>query len=643
MTEETKEQKEEDKETAKKEPENAEKMQFRAEVGKVLDIVVNSLYSNADIFLRELISNASDACDKLRYMAVMHPEMTADEGGEFQIKISLDKKANTLTVSDNGIGMNKDDLINNLGTIAKSGSLEFLNNLDEHAKDASNLIGQFGVGFYSAFMAAESVEVRTRKAGEPKDKGWLWTSDGKGSFSISPLSDVPRGTSILLHLKKDFKEYTDIIKVRQIIRQYSDHISFPVMMEKDGKWEAVNSASALWTRNKAEITKEQYRDFYRHISHAFDEPWLTLHYKAEGAIEYTGLLFIPETAPFDLFQPDRIKSLKLYTNKVFISDDLPDFMPAYLRFVKGVIDTKDLPLNVSREMLQKTPVLAKVKKGLIRRLLSELKTRSKDTEDYNKFWTQLGKAFKEGIYEDADNRTEIAELSRFYSTRSDKLISLDDYIAAMPENQKSVYYITGDDLAVLRNSPQLEGFTARGLEVLLFTDPIDEFWTQAMPTYKDKPLKHISLADDEIKDIPVKSENKENALPKDEMDALIAYMKIVLKDKVKDVLPTDRLSASPACLSAAKGDISLSLERMMKMHGQTLLHDSGRVLEINPSHALIRKISDTLQHHKDEKESVLQDAITLLFEQASVAEGESVKNPADFMGRITRFMIQAMD
>jgi molecular chaperone HtpG len=638
----TEENKEEQKEI-KNEPKNAEKMEFRAEVGKVLDIVVNSLYSNADIFLRELISNASDACDKLRYMAVMHPEMTADEGGEFQIKIALDKKNNTLTISDNGIGMNKDDLINNLGTIAKSGSLEFLNNLDEHAKDASNLIGQFGVGFYSAFMAADSVEVRTRRAGEPKDQGWLWTSEGKGSFSISPLPDVSRGTSILLHLKKDFKEYTDAIKVRQIIRQYSDHISFPVMMEKDGKWEAVNSASALWTRNKAEITKEQYRDFYRHISHAFDEPWMTLHYKAEGAIEYTGLLFIPENAPFDLFQQDRIKSLKLYTNKVFISDDLPDFMPAYLRFVKGVIDTKDLPLNVSREMLQKTPVLAKVKKGLVRRLLSELKTRAKDAEDYNKFWVQLGKAFKEGIYEDVDNRVEIAELSRFYSTRSDKLISLDDYIAAMPEQQKSIYYITGEDLAVLRNSPQLEGFTARGLEVLLFTDPIDEFWTQAMPIYKDKPLKHISLADEEIKDIPVKSENKEAALPKDELDALISYMKIVLKDKVKDVLPTDRLAASPACLSAAKGDISLNLERMMKMHGQQLLHDSGRVLEINPSHTLVHKISDTLQHHKDEKESVLQDAITLLFEQASVAEGEPIKNPADFMGRITRFMIQAME
>ncbi len=628
--------------TEEKEMKDAEKMQFKAEVGKVLDIVVNSLYSNADIFLRELISNASDACDKLRYMAVMHPEMTADEGGEFQIKISLDKKENTLTVSDNGIGMNKDDLINNLGTIAKSGSLEFLNNLDEHAKDASNLIGQFGVGFYSAFMAADSVEVRTRRAGDKKENGWLWTSDGKGSFSISPLSDVARGTSILLHLKKDFKEYTDPIKIRQIIRQYSDHISFPVMMEKDGKWEAVNSASALWTRNKAEITKEQYRDFYRHISHAFDEPWMTLHYKAEGAIEYTGLLFIPETAPFDLFQQDRVKSLKLYTNKVFISDDLPDFMPAYLRFVKGVIDTKDLPLNVSREMLQKTPVLAKVKKGLVRRLLSELKARSKDADDYNKFWMQLGKAFKEGIYEDADNRTEIAELSRFYSTRSDKLISLDDYISAMPEKQKSIYYITGDDLAVLRNSPQLEGFTARGLEVLLFTDPIDEFWTQVMPVYKEKPLKHISLADDEIKDIPLTNENKEEALSKEQLDALIAYMKIVLKDKVKDVTATDRLAASPACLSAAKGDISLNLERMMKMHGQPLLHDSGRVLEINPSHTLIHKISESLQNHKQEKEIILQDAITLLFEQASVAEGEPVKNPADFMGRITKFMIQAM-
>ena len=621
-----------------------ESMQFRAEVGKVLDIVVNSLYSNVDIFLRELISNASDACDKLRYMALTHPEMTADEGGEFQIKISLDKKENTLTITDNGIGMNKDDLINNLGTIAKSGSLEFLNNLEEHAKDASNLIGQFGVGFYSAFMAADSVEVRTRRAGEDKNQGWLWTSDGKGSFKISPIEgETPRGTSILLHLKKEFKEYSDPIKIRQIIRQYSDHISFPVMMEKDGKWEAVNSASALWTRNKGEITKEQYRDFYRHISHAFDEPWLTLHYKAEGAIEYTGLLFIPENAPFDLFQQDRIKGPKLYTNKVFISDDIPDFMPAYLRFVKGVIDTKDLPLNVSREMLQKTPVLSKVKKGLVRRLLAELKNRAKNPDDYNKFWLQLGKAFKEGIYEDIDNRNEVAELSRFYSTKSDKLISLDDYISGMQPNQKSIYYITGEDLAVLRNSPQLEGFAARGLEVLLLVDPIDEFWTQAMPTYKEKPLKHISLADDEIKDIPFKRDNQDKALEKSELDALISYMKLVLKDKVKEVSVTDRLASSPACLSAAKGDISLNLERMMKMHGQPILHDSGRVLEINPYHPLIHKISHTLQHSKDDKESVLQDAVMLLFEQASVAEGEPIKNPADFMARITKFMIQAMN
>ena len=614
-----------------------EKLNFQAEVGRVLDIVVNSLYSDADIFLRELVSNASDACDKLRYMGIMYPDLIA-EGGEFKINITVDKDKKTIVVADNGIGMNHDDLINNLGTIAKSGSLDFLNNLSGDVKKDSNLIGQFGVGFYSAFMVADKVEVRSRRAGE--ETGWLWQSDGKGSFSLAEAENVARGTEIKLFLKKTSAEYADAIRLRQIIRQYSDHIAFPIYMDKDGTLETVNSALALWTRNKAEITPEQYRDFYRHIAHAFDEPWLTLHYKAEGAIEYTGLLFVPEQTPFDLFQLDRKPAVKLYTNRVFISDDIPDLMPSYLRFVKGVIDTKDLPLNVSREMLQRTPVLEKVRKGLVRRLLSELKAKAKNAEDYAKFWNSLGKAFKEGIYEDTENRETIAELSRFYSTAGEDLVSLEEYVGRMKEGQSSIFYMTGEDAEVLRNSPQLEGFEARGVEVLLFTDPIDEFWPQAFPAYKDKPFKAVSMAGDELEKIKSAAGIEGDEVTKADLDTLLAYMKLTFGDAVKDVRTTDKLVRSPVCLVAAEGDISLNLERMMRLHQQPLVRGSARVLEVNPRHQLIRKLAEAL---KDEaKKPMVADAVMVLLDQAQVAEGEPIKNPAAFMQRITNFMLNGI-
>ena len=614
-----------------------EKLNFQAEVGRVLDIVVNSLYSDADIFLRELISNASDACDKLRYMGLMYPDLIAD-GAEFKININVEKSKNIITIADNGIGMNHDDLINNLGTIAKSGSLDFLNNLSGDVKKDSNLIGQFGVGFYSAFMVADKVEVRSRRAGE--EQGWLWVSDGKGSFSISELQNVQRGTEIKLFLKKTSLEYADPMRLRQIIRQYSDHIAFPIYMDKEGSPEVVNSALALWTRNKAEITVDQYRDFYRHIAHAFDEPWLTLHYKAEGAIEYTGLLFIPEQPPFDLFQLDRKPAVKLYTNRVFISDDIPDLMPSYLRFVKGVIDTKDLPLNVSREMLQKTPVLEKVRKGLVRRLLAELKTKAKNNEDYAKFWNAMGKAFKEGIYEDTENRETIAQLSRFYSTSGNDLVSLDDYISKMKEGQNSIFYMTGENPEVMRNSPQLEGFEARGVEVLLFTDPIDEFWPQALPAYKDKKFKPVSMAGDELEKIKKSSEIEGEEVSKTDLQSLIAYMKITFGNTLKDVRTTDKLVKSPVCLVAAEGDISLNLERMMRLHQQPLARESDRILEINPRHKLISKLAEALKD--DTKKSLVADAAMLLLDQALVAEGEPVKNPAAFMQRITSFMLKGI-
>ena len=438
-----------------------EKMQFQAEVGKVLDIVVNALYSNTDIFLRELVSNASDACDKLRYAAITRPDI-AKEGGEFKIDITPDKDAHTLTIADNGIGMNRDDLIKDLGSIGRSGSAEFLNNLTGDRQKDATIIGQFGVGFYSAFMVAEKVEVRSRKAGE--EQGWLWTSTGHGDFTVAEEADVPRGTQVKLFLKPDHYNYSEAGDVRTIVRQFSDHISFPVVMHYLGETENINQASALWTRNKAEITQKQYNDFYRHISKAFDDPWDTLHYRAEGTIEYTALMFIPTKTPFDIFQPNRNAQIQLYINRVFITDQTPDILPNYLRFVQGIIDTKELPLNVSREMLQKTPVLAKIKTGVTRRILGELKKRSENEQDYLKFWDAFGAVLKEGLFEDQSNREEIADLCRFYSTNGDEPTTLDAYISRMKPDQKSIYFITGDNLGVLRHNPQLEGFAARGLE-----------------------------------------------------------------------------------------------------------------------------------------------------------------------------------
>ncbi len=473
------------------------KQKFKTEVTKLLDIVINSLYSEKYIFLRELISNASDACDKLRYYALTNPGMVKDNG-EFKIVITPNADENTLTVSDNGIGMNKDDLVHHLGTIAKSGTAEFVSNAKDNGSIV-DLIGKFGVGFYSAFMVAAKVEVTTRRAGE--EQAWLWTSNGVDGFEITEAERDKVGTDIKLYLKEDAKDYVDTIYLRHIIRTYSDHINYPIVLDlgKAGE-ETVNTGSALWTKNKADITDEQYNEFYHHISRNFDTPWMRLHFKAEGSIEYTGLLYIPSEAPYDLFQPDRQQSLKLYVNRVFISDKVEGLMPAYLRFVKGIIDSADLPLNISREMLQQNALIAKIKNGTVGRILKELKTRSEDYDDYMKFWKIFGIAFKEGIYEDATNREMVASLSRFYSTNdNERLTSLDEYISRVNEGQTNIYYITGDDVPTLRNNPQLEAFKAKGVEVLLLTDPIDEFWVQVLTNYKGYPIKHVSQADIDLK------------------------------------------------------------------------------------------------------------------------------------------------
>ena len=610
----------------------SDKMSFQADVNKMLDIVVNSLYSEKQIFLRELISNASDACDKLKYLALTNPGI-AKESGQLKIKIMPDSKNNTLTVSDNGIGMNKDDLIKHLGTIAKSGTAEFVKNAADNGS-ICDLIGQFGVGFYSAFMVAEKVEIISRRAGE--DKAWKWVSDGRDGFEISEAERLTNGTDIKLFLKKDDNNYTDTIYLRHIIRTYSDHVEYPIVLELgDAGEETVNSASAVWMRHKSEITEDQYKEFYHHISKNFDDPWLTLHFKAEGNIEYTGLLYIPSVAPYDLFQPDKKNGLKLYVNKVFISDKVEELIPNYLRFVRGVIDSADLQLNISREMLQHSALIEKIKHGTVSRLLKELKKRAKNYDDYMSFWKNFGIVLKEGIYEDFSNREEIAGLSYFYSTKDkEKLVSLDEYIARAAEGQKTIYYITGDNIDVLRNNPQLEVFAEKGIEVLLMNEPIDEFWPQVLPNYKGFAIKHIAQAED------MSFERKDAKADEGSLAKLTELMSAWFKDEVGKVVITEKLTKSPVSLKVEDGQMSLHLERLMRNHQQQTAFASTRILEINPYHPLIIKLADMVSD--EDKKTKIEDVAWLLLDEAKIAEGEVVSNPSRFNEKLSEFILRAI-
>ena len=610
----------------------SEKKPFQTEVAKLLDIVINSLYSEKYIFLRELISNASDACDKLKFWSLTNPEIKT--AGAFKITLTPDDKENTLTVSDNGIGMNKDDLINHIGTIAKSGTADFVKNMSDNGS-AVDLIGQFGVGFYSAFMVAKKVEIITKKAGE--DQAYKWTSDGLEGFEIEDAKRETNGTDIKLYLKDDAKDFTDTVYLRHIVRTYSDHVEYPIVLDlgKAGE-ETINTASALWTRNKAEITDEQYKEFYHHISKNFDDPWLTLHFKAEGSIEYNALLYIPSTAPYDLFQPDRQQSLKLYVNKVFISDKIEGLMPAYLRFVKGVIDSSDLPLNISREMLQQNALLAKIRQGTVTRILKELKKRQKDYDDYLKFWDAFGAAFKEGIYEDFSNKEEVASLSLFASTNDEnKLTTLDEYISRAKDGQKAIYYITGDDVPTLRNNPQLEAFREKGLEVLLLVDPIDEFWTQVLTSYKTFAVKHISTAD-----VDLKIERKDKKADEGSLKKLTDFMTELFKNEVGKVEVSEKLTKSPAALNVENGQMSIHLERLMRNHRQQTAYASTRILEVNPYHPLVIKLSDMMSDEQN-KEKVA-DISRLILDQAKIAEGEAVSDAAFFAEKLSDYLLKAI-
>ncbi len=618
---------------------SGEKRSFQAEVSRLLEIVAHSLYSDKDIFLRELISNASDACDRLRYAALTEPELIAGDP-ELRVTILPDKAKRTVTIADNGVGMNRQELIDNLGTIARSGTAAFVKELSGDAKKDMALIGQFGVGFYSAFMVAERVEVLSRKAGEAE--AWRWVSDGKGEFTVEPAEKGGRGTEITLHLLETDADFTDPARLRRIITTYSDHIALPIVLEALGKKETVNRAAALWMRPRAEITEEQYREFYHHVGHSFDEPWLTLHSKAEGTYEYTMLLFVPSTRPFDLFDPARKNRVKLYVRRVFITDDCPELLPAYLRFLKGVVDSEDLPLNVSREMLQKNPMLTRMRGQITRRVLQELGRKAKDApEDYAKFWGEFGAVLKEGLYEDPEQREALLGLARFRSTAAEGLVSLDDYVGRMKPGQTAIYTITGDDPALAAKSPQLEGFRARGVEVLLLTDPVDEFWMPALAQYKDHSFKSVTRGQADLDQLG--APEKKDAAPEPKADgavaSLIALFKLSLGDAVKDVRASSRLTDSAVCLVADEGDLDMHLERLLKQHRQ-LAAEAKRILEINPGHPLIARLG-TLAG-KDGASDALSEFAWLLLDQARILEGETLPDPSAFARRMSSLLAKGL-
>ncbi len=624
-----------------------ERLQFQAEVSRLLEIVAKSLYSEKEVFLRELISNASDACDKLRYAALTEPDLIADGDGAFKITLTIDKQARTLTIADNGVGMNRDDLLENLGTIARSGTAAFLDTLGKEAKDDVALIGQFGVGFYSAFMVADQVAVMTRKAGE--GQGWRWLSDGKGEFTIAESGGVARGTRVILHLAEGQDEFLEPERLRQVVKTHSDHIAIPVVLagaSENGaaaEEETLNRASALWTRPRNEISDDDYKEFYHHVAHAFDEPWLRLHYRAEGKIEYTTLLFAPSTAPFDLFHPDREHRVKLYVRRVFVSDRAEGLLPPYLRFLRGIVDSEDLPLNVSREMLQNNPVVAKIRQGLTKRVLGEIGKRAdKEPDAYGDFWAQFGALLKEGAYEDYDNRDTLLSLLRFRSTHDDGQgwISLADYLDRMKDGQEAIYTITGDDLEMVKTSPQLEGFRARGIEVLLLTDPVDEFWIPAIAKFKDKPFKSVTRGGADLAKIKPSEESGDDAAEATPAaDALITALKAALADHVKDVRSSERLTDSPVCLVADEGDMDMHLERLLMKHNQL---DAGakRILEVNPGHPLIQRLSAMAGAGSDER---IADMAFLLLDQARIAEGEPVPDAAAFSRRMSEALTRSLD
>jgi molecular chaperone HtpG len=612
----------------------AEHQPFQAEVAELLNLMVHSVYSETDIFLRELISNASDACDKLRYEAIASPDLIAD-GESPKISIAPDKKAGTLSVTDNGIGMDRQELIDNLGTIARSGTKSFLSRLTE-AKDGAGLIGQFGVGFYAAFMVADRIVVTSRRAGT--EEVWTWTSSGGNGFDIAPASDedaqrIARGTEIVLHLKPDATKYLETYEIERIVGAYSDNIQFPILLKaEEGEPRQINSASALWQRSKSELTPEDYKQAYKSIAGAFDEPAMTLHYRAEGRQSYAVLLFAPSTKPFDLFEPQRKGHVKLYVRRVFIADDA-ELLPAYLRFIRGVIDSEDLPLNISREMLQNNPQLAQIRKAVTGRVVGELESLSeKEPESFAKIWDAFGPVIKEGIWEDFERREKLLALSRFTTTSGEKR-SLKQYVEGLKSNQTEIYYLVGDSVERLKSNPKLESATARGIEVLLLTDPVDAFWTSAPLDFGGKPLKSLSQGDIDFGLVPLLDDSAaDKDKPGADEAATIAVIKDALGERVSDVRASQRLTTSASCLVAGGGERDRALERLLAQQNRGAV--TKPVLEINLRHPLVAAVTG-------EKDAA-RDLSLLLLEQAQILDGELPEDPAGFASRLNQLVLRGL-
>jgi molecular chaperone HtpG len=615
----------------------AQSQPFQAEVAELLHLMVHSVYSETDIFLRELISNASDACDKLRYEAIAAPDLMAD-GENPKIRIVPDKKADRLTVIDNGIGMDRQELVDNLGTIARSGTKSFLSKLTE-AKDGAGLIGQFGVGFYAAFMVADRIVVTSRRAGS--NEAWVWSSSGGSGFEIAPASEeetkhLTRGTEIALHLKDDAKKYLEAYEIERIVGAYSDNIQFPIeLAPEEGEPRQINSASALWQRPKSELTAEDYKQAYKSIAGAFDEPAMTLHYRAEGRQSYAVLLFAPSAKPFDLFEPQRKGKVKLYVRRVFIADDA-DLLPAYLRFIRGVIDSEDLPLNISREMLQNNPQLAQIRKAVTSRVISELESiGDKEPETFAKIWDAFGPVIKEGLWEDFERREKLLALSRFATTAGEKR-SLKQYVEDIKSNQTEIYYLTGESVERLKSNPKLESAKARGIEVLLLTDPVDAFWTSAPTDFGGKPLKSLSQGDIDFGLIPLlgekSAEDKDKDQPAADEGAIIAVIKDTLGDRVSDVRASQRLTSSASCLVAGGNAQDRALERLLAQQNRGPV--TKPILEINMRHPLVSAIATAKDAQKD--------LSFLLLEQAQILDGELPEDPAGFASRLNQLVLRGI-
>ncbi|MBF0629137.1 MAG: molecular chaperone HtpG [Magnetococcales bacterium] len=634
---------------------------FQTEVRQLLDLMIHSLYSNKEIFLRELISNASDAADKLRFEAIANDGLYAGDS-QIAIRVTFDKEANTLTIADNGIGMTLDEVASNIGTIARSGTREFLQSLQaDQAKDA-NLIGQFGVGFYSAFIVADQVTLITRKAGAAPDEAVRWESAGNGEYTLEQVTKESRGTEVILHLKPEEKEFLDDWRLRSTVRKFSDHVPWPILMlksagytpdedegdeekaeetrkeEKQPEWETVNKASALWTRSKSEITEEEYTEFYKHVGHDFEDPLAHIHARLEGKYEYTVLLYIPKRAPFDLWDRDRKHGVKLYVRRVFIMEGAEDLMPRYMRFVRGVVDSTDLPLNVSREILQKNPAVDAIKKGMVGKVFSLLEEMAKnDAEKYQQFWDTFGVVMKEGVIEDFSHRERVAKLLRFSSTQADSKVqdvSLESYVARMQEKQKAIYYVTGDSFEAARHHPHLEVFRKKGIEVLLLSDRVDEWLVNHLHEFDGKPLQSVAKGGLDLGELEDEADKQELEKYQGEFKELIERVQKGLGEQVKEVRVTNRLTDSPSCLVSGEHDLSASMERILREAGQAA-PTTKRTLELNPAHPLVIRLKE------EGDEQRFNDLSHILFSQALLGEGGQLEDPADFVRRLNSLLLAA--